>query len=34
LVFGRLLNERWIELDDLKGLDEDKIAKIRNLADM
>ena len=24
-VFGRLLNEGWIEIDDLEGLDEDKI---------
>ena len=29
-VFGRLLNEGWLEEDDLEGLDEDKIVKIKN----
>jgi len=33
LVFGRLLKEGWIALDDLEGLDKDKIAKIKYLAD-
>ena len=32
LVFGRLLREGWIGLDDLEGLDEDKISKIKNIA--
>lgn len=32
LVFGRLLREGWIALDDLKDLDEDKIVKIKYLA--
>lgn len=31
LVFGRLLNEGWLEIDDLEGLDEDKITKIKLL---
>jgi len=34
LVFGRLLREGWIELDNLEGLDEDKITKIKNIADL
>ncbi len=34
LVFGRLLREGWIKLDDLEGLDEDKITKIKNIADL
>lgn len=34
LVFGRLLREKWIGLDDLEGLDEDKIIKIKNIADL
>lgn len=34
LVFGRLLREGWIGLDDLEGLDEDKITKIKNIADL
>jgi len=31
LVFARLLREGWIELDDLKGLDENKITKIKKM---
>ena len=34
LVFGRLLREGWIELDDIKGLDEDKISNFKNIADL
>jgi len=30
-VFGRLLNEGWLEINDLEGLDEDKITKIKLL---
>lgn len=33
-VFGRLLREGWIALDDLEGLDEDKITKIKSIADL
>lgn len=32
LVFARLMKEGWIEVDDLEGLNEDKIAKIMHLA--
>jgi hypothetical protein len=28
-VFGRLLNEGWLKGDDLEGLNEDKITKIK-----
>lgn len=28
-VFGRLIREGWIGIDELQGLDEDKIAKIK-----
>lgn len=31
-VFGRLIREGWIGLDDLDGLAEDKIAKIKFMA--
>lgn len=31
LVFARLLREGWIELDDLKGLNENKITKIKKM---
>lgn len=31
-VFGRLVGEGWIGLDDLAGLSEDKIATIRKMA--
>lgn len=34
LVFGRLLREGRIGLDDFEGLDEDKITKIKNIADL
>jgi len=34
LVFGRLLREGWIGLDELEGLDKDKITKIKNIADL
>ena len=33
-VFARLIKEGWIEVGDLKGLTEEKIAKIRYLAKM
>lgn len=33
LVFGKLLREGWIGLDDLEGLNEDKITKIKNIAE-
>lgn len=33
-VFGRLVREGWIDVDDLEGLDEEKIAKIKYLADL
>jgi hypothetical protein len=33
-VFGRLIREGWIGLDDLKGLNEDKILIIKNLVDL
>lgn len=32
LVFARLLREGWMTADDLEGLKEDKIARIRELA--
>ena len=31
-VFSTLVREGWLALDDLKGLDEDKIAKIKHTA--
>lgn len=31
LVFARLLREGWITVNDLKGLEEDKIDRIRHL---
>ncbi|MFW6124427.1 MAG: hypothetical protein ACOC5G_04320 [Acidobacteriota bacterium] len=31
LVFSRLINEGWITMDDLKGLEEDKISKINQV---
>jgi hypothetical protein len=34
LVFGRLLREGWIEVDDLEGLDEEKITKIKYVAEL
>jgi hypothetical protein len=33
LVFTRLLRERWLEEADLEGLGEDKVEKIKYLAD-
>jgi len=33
-VFSTLVREGWIALDDLEGLDEDKIAKIKHTADL
>jgi hypothetical protein len=32
LVFGRLLRERWIDAEDLRGLREDKLEAIRSYA--
>lgn len=32
LVFARLLEEGWMSIDDLEGLKEDKISRIRELA--
>ena len=32
LVFARLMKEGWIDVDNLEGLSDDKIAKIRYLA--
>jgi hypothetical protein len=32
LVFGRLLRERWIDEEDLRGLGEDKLEAIRSYA--
>jgi hypothetical protein len=32
-VFARLMKEGWIKVGDLEGLSEDKIAKIRYLAE-
>ena len=32
LVFGRLLRERWIDEEDLRGLGEDKLEVIRSYA--
>ena len=32
LVFATLLNQQWLEIDDLEGLSTDKIDKIRFLA--
>ena len=32
-VFARLLKEEWIKVGDLEGLNEDKLAKIRYLAE-
>ncbi len=29
-VFGRLLNEGWLDVDDFEGLNEDKITKIKS----
>lgn len=31
-VFGRLVREGWVTLDDLKGLEDGKVAKIKYLA--
>lgn len=31
LVFARLLKEGWITVNDLEGLEEDKIDRIRHL---
>jgi hypothetical protein len=31
LVFSRLISEGWITMDDLKGLEEDKITKINQV---
>jgi len=33
-VFGRLIREGWLGLDDLEGLDKHKIAKIKHIANM
>lgn len=33
LVFARLLRGGWIQVDDLEGLETDKIARIRELAE-
>jgi hypothetical protein len=33
LVFARLMQERWLTVDDIEGLGEDKISKIRYLAE-
>jgi hypothetical protein len=33
-VFARLVQEKWISLDDLSGLEPDKIAKVSALARM
>jgi hypothetical protein len=33
LVFARLLMEGWITVDEIEGLSEDKISKIRHLAE-
>ena len=33
-ILGRLQREGWIEADDLEGLDEDKIVKIKYLAEL
>jgi hypothetical protein len=33
LVFARLMEEGWLIVDDIEGLNEDKIAKIRYLAE-
>jgi len=32
LVFGRLLREKWIDEEDLRGLGEDKMRAIRSYA--
>ncbi|MHC4180738.1 MAG: hypothetical protein ACYSWU_24830 [Planctomycetota bacterium] len=34
LVFARLMKEGQLRIEDLKGLEEDKIARIRELAKM
>ncbi len=31
LVFARLINDKWLDLDDLKGLAENKIDRIESL---
>lgn len=33
-VFGRLVREGWVALDDLEGLSEDKIEKIKHIINM
>jgi len=33
LVFARLMKEGWITVDEMEGLSEDKISKIRRLAE-
>ena len=33
LVFARLMQEGWITVDEIEGLSEDKISKIRYLAE-
>lgn len=34
LVFGRLLHEGWLRLEDLEGLREDKLTKIEGLVQL
>jgi len=31
LVFARLINDGWLDYDDLKGLTEDKVARIESV---
>jgi hypothetical protein len=33
-VFARLIKEGWLQLDELEGLDKDKLAKINSLSRM
>lgn len=33
LVFARLMQEGWLTVDEIEGLSEDKISKIRHLAE-
>jgi hypothetical protein len=32
-VFGRLLSEGWLDIDELEGLDDDKMTKIKYVAE-
>ena len=33
-VFARLIKDRWLSIDELEGLSEDKLSRINNLLDL